>query len=180
VVLEAILDNDPGDPRIPLNGFAYLLERPGNLREDPLAGAELDCEARGGISRDDSAFVDDDNTGANELHLPQNVRRENDRSLAADFAKELAKLADLLRIQAHGGLIQDKDLRLGKQSVRKPDALTVASGEGADDPPPDLRHARLIQGAADGAFSLGSRHPFQARSKPQILFGPHFRIQGDP
>ena len=56
--------------------------------------------------------------------------------LVAQLANQGADLADLIRIEADGGLVEDDDVRLVDDGLSDADPLLVALGQRADQPVP--------------------------------------------
>src|SRR5437764_11538813 len=81
-------------------------------------------EAAGG---GDLAAVDDDGLVAGDLHLGQDVGREQDGVLLAQLADQLARRADLSGVEAGGRLVEDEDGGAVEQDVGEADALAVAA-----------------------------------------------------
>ena len=91
------------------------------------------------------------------LDLAQDVRREDDRVLAAELADERAHLADLVGVEARGGLVEDDDRRPRDDGVREADALAVALGQVADALVRDVEDARLSHRVVDARARARAR-----------------------
>src|SRR2546423_12804843 len=77
---------------------------------------------------DDIALVHDRDAGAEDLRLVEGVRRQKDRrSAGLDASDELPEIASRLRIEAGGGLVEEKDLRLGHEWRRRREPLALAA-----------------------------------------------------
>ena len=80
---------------------------------------------------------------------------------------ERADLDDLQRVQAHGGFVQNDDLRVAQQGLGDADALLISLGQRGDALVAHGRHARLLQDLADlppelcAAQALGLAHELQ-------------------
>ena len=59
---------------------------------------------------------DDERARAARLDLAQDVRREEHRVLLAELAEELAHVADLVRVEARGGLVEDEERRVRRRA----------------------------------------------------------------
>ena len=75
----------------------------------------------------------DDDPARQRLDVGQDVRRQQHRPLARQLADQRVRLADLVRIEADGRLVEDQDRRARQQRVRQPDPLPVAARQRADD-----------------------------------------------
>ena len=79
---------------------------------------------------------------------------EHDRVRAGELLDELARLDDLLGVEARGRLVENQNLRIVKNRLRKPDALPVSLRQL---PAMTIRHvvdARAPHGVFDPAASL--------------------------
>ena len=96
---------------------------------------------------------------------------------AAQVPDQRPDLDHLGRVQAHGRLVQNDDLRAAHQGARQPHPLFVALGQVADKP---SAHA-LQPGAGHGLFhlacALGTAHALQLCGKAQIFLHRHIRIE---
>ena len=81
------------------------------------------------VDGDDPALVDDDDALAGLRDLGKDVRAEDDRVVAGEAANQLARLDDLLRVEARGRLVEDQHLRVVNQRLGEADALPVALRE---------------------------------------------------
>ena len=59
-------------------------------------------------------------------------QQHRDAALVADAADELAELVDLVVIEAAGRLVEQQQLRLGRERARQLDALLRAEGQAGD------------------------------------------------
>src|SRR2546421_9198273 len=79
--------------------------------------------------RDQTAVVDDGEPGAHALRDFQDVRgKEHRLSLLAEVLEDVLHLAGTLRIEAHGGLVEEEDLRIMKQGGGQRHLLPHTSG----------------------------------------------------
>ena len=72
------------------------------------------------------ALVDDDDALAGLRHLGEDVRAEDDRVVAGQLLDELARLDDLLRVEAGGRFVEDEHVGIVDQGLGQADALPVA------------------------------------------------------
>ena len=80
-----------------------------------LARAQLVRRAVG----DQLAAADDDDAAAGRLHLGEDVRRQDDRLLAADLLDERPDLDDLVGVEAARRLVEDDDVRVVQHRLRQ-------------------------------------------------------------
>ena len=94
---------------------------PGSAASSPTGGGRrsptsavrtaLELLQRGyGIAVDDAAVMHDLHAVAHGLHLGQDVSGEDYAVRAGELADQLADLADLVRIEADGRLVEDDDI----------------------------------------------------------------------
>ena len=98
--------------------------------------------------------------------------------ILAQLLDQAADLNHLSRVQAHGGLIQDDDLRTAQQCSGQAHALTVALGQVLDQPVLHLRKTGAVHGLLHLGGAVGLLYLFQLGHEHQILPGSHIHIQG--
>ena len=81
---------------------------------------------------DQPAFVDEQHAAGHRLDFLQDVGREQDRLALAQLADRLADLANLVRVEPGGRLVEDQHVGLVQQHLGHADALPIAPGELAD------------------------------------------------
>lgn len=115
---------------------------------------------------------------AHRLDLRQDVAAEDHRPVPAQGLDEGADLDDLLGVQAHGGLVQDDDLRVPQEGLGDAHPLLIALGEVLDEPvghvggPGDLHDVAQLLLQLPGAEALGPAH------EGEILLGGAVQIEG--
>src|SRR5512141_1991331 len=82
---------------------------------------------------DDAAAVDDDDAVAGGRDLLQDVRREEHGVVAGEALHERAHLADLPRVEADRGLVENEHLGVAEQRLRDAGALPEALGQHLDE-----------------------------------------------
>jgi hypothetical protein len=82
-----------------------------------------------GVLRDHAPLVDDHDAPAGHRDLREDVRGEHDRVLAAEALDQLARLDDLLGIEARGRLVEDEDVRVVEDGLGEAHALAISLGE---------------------------------------------------
>ena len=97
-----------------------------DLHVHRLRAAQPRGQVVGRVDRDDAALVDDDDALAGLRDLRQDVRAEDDRVVAGEAADQIARLDDLLRVEAGGRLVEDQHLGVVDDRLRQADALPVA------------------------------------------------------
>ena len=78
---------------------------------------------------DDLALVDDHDALAGLRDLGQDVRAQDDRVVAGELADQLARLDDLLGVEAGGRLVEHQHFGVVDDRLRQADALPVALRE---------------------------------------------------
>src|SRR5205814_669354 len=81
------------------------------------------------------------------------------------LADELARLADLRRVQPGRRLVQDEHGRVGQQRVGQAHALAKAFRQGADELAVDLLEPALAHDVVAALRALATREAFQARAE---------------
>ena len=81
-------------------------------------------------------------------------------------------------VQAHGGLIQDDDLRLPQQGLGNAHPLAVALGEGADELVPHRRQPRPLHGVLHLAAELRPPEALGRPYEPQVLLRRLPQVKG--
>ncbi len=83
-----------------------------------------------GIDRDDLCMIHDGDAVAEDFSFIHVMRREDDGfSLGFDHLHEVPQIAAGLRIQAGGGLVEEKHLRIVDQSDGDGKSLLLAAGK---------------------------------------------------
>ena len=105
---------------------------------------------------------------------------ENNGMLPAEGADQLTDFHGLLRIQAHGGLIQDQQLRRAAQGLGDTGPLAVAAAEVAQEAGRDLGEAAegddFLHMGADGLLFYFA----QLADKAQVAGDRHFVVERGP
>ena len=98
---------------------------------DVAHAAELAKQVGRRVAGLDAALVqDDDHARAGHFDLGEDVRGKQDRVLLAQVLDEVAHLADLVRIEADGRLVEDQQVGFGDEGFGEADALAVALWKG--------------------------------------------------
>ena len=80
----------------------------------------------------DATMSDDDGARAHLVHFFQDVGRDDDQLVLAQFVDQAPHLVLLVRVQAVGGFVQDESLRVVDQRLSQADAPPEALGQGID------------------------------------------------
>ena len=96
--------------------------------------------------------------------------------LFAQFLNQVADLDDLLGVQAHGGLVQDQNVRIADQCLGDAHTLAVSFGQVADEAVVHVRDfyqlANFIDVLLSGDFDL-----VEIIDKIQIILDGHIQIE---
>src|SRR5206468_3300587 len=103
---------------------------------------------------DDVSAIDDDHAVADDAHLMEDVRRQQNRALASQLADEVTDLDHLVRIETDGRLVENQQRWLGNERLGETDPLSITLGQLAD------------LALADLAEAQGSYHGVHAGAKP--------------
>ena len=120
----------------------------GNFDQDGFCAARAGLQVVDGIRSDELALVDDDDLLAGLLDFGQDVGAEDDGVVAGERLDEVARLVDLLGIEAGGGLVEDQHVGVVDDGLGEADALAVALGELAE---------QLVFDVGDGAAVAARR-----------------------
>ena len=137
------------------------------LPEKPhVAGGPLDqllrCTGKQNLS-----VVDHNQLIAHRLHVLNDVGGQQDQPLPGGLGEQVAKVDALLRVQAHGGLVEDQEGRVPQQGLGDAHPLALAAGQGTDLGPCLLLQVDGLNGTLDGGFRLPQ--PLQGRHVVQKL-----------
>ena len=110
-----------------------------------------------GIGRHQLALVDDDDLLAGLLDFGQDVRAENDGVIAGQALDQVARLVDLLGIEAGGGLVENQHVGIVNDGLRQADALAVAFGELAEQLVLYIGDGAALADVVDALAQLGAR-----------------------
>ena len=82
-----------------------------------------------GVAGHQLPFGQNQDSGADLLHLRQNVTGKNDGVLLPQLADQLPYLRNLPGVKPHGRLVQNDDLRVAQHRLRNAHPLAVAFGQ---------------------------------------------------
>ena len=109
-----------------LERLGHLLARAAHHQRDALGALEAAIEVLRRVLGHHAAVGDDDDARAGRGHLGQDVRAQDDGVLAAERLDQVARLDDLLRVEAAGRLVEDEHGRIAEQRLGQADALPAA------------------------------------------------------
>ena len=147
-------------PRDARAGAASLLGAAGGA--DPTSRAWPPRKRRSavdGVAVDDAAAVHDLHAVAHRLHLGQDVGGQDHAVGARQLADQRADLADLVRVEPDGRLVEDDHVGVVDDRLRDADALLVALGQRADQPVADVGQAAALLGARPAPRQSGCAAP---------------------
>ena len=120
----------------------------------------------------------DERLVADGLYLTEDVAGQDDRVDAAQLPDEAAQLDDLRRVEAHGGFVQNDELRTAQQRLRHAHPLAVALREAADEPGQDIFQTGTVGGRLHLCRAVGFLDAFQFGGKVEVLGHRHLRVKG--
>lgn len=144
---------------------------------DAAGGAHLGDEVRRGIGGFDLPAIDDDDAVASHLHFRQDVGGNEDGVGLAEVADEFADLADLVGIEAIGGLVENEQLGIVDEGIRQADALAEAFGEGFDHFAADVAKAAGIDHVGHAAAAIIVVEALELGAEFQVFAHPHLVIE---
>lgn len=124
-----------------------------------VSGGGLDQGFRS-AGEQDPALVHNDQLAADRLHILNDMGGQQHQPVLGCLGKEVAEVDALLRVQAHGGLVKDEELRVSQQSLGDSHPLALASGESADSGPALLLQIDGPDDLVDGGAAVPQ--PFRA------------------
>ena len=77
--------------------------------------------------KQDLTVIDDHDPTAYGLHILNDMGGEQNKPVLSHVGKKVAELDALLRIQPHGGLVEDQKLRISQQRLGDANPLTLTS-----------------------------------------------------
>ena len=137
-----------------MQGRRHAGQRPVEHQHRIGRGAEFG-EARVGF---DLAVHQDDDTVAEGLDFGKDVRGEEDGAVIGQSADQVADFHDLRRIEAHGGFVEDEELRLVQDGLGQSHALPEALAQVCNGTGQVLLKARGVDrfGEKGNLFLLGN------------------------
>jgi len=106
------------------------------------------------------------------------VRTEKHAGVLRECADGLAHLADLCRVEAVGGFIEDEKAGTMQCCRGKADSLAETLRKRTDALAPDLFERGERESAFDGGGAIGSGHAEQLRAIGEIAGDAHLRVEG--
>ena len=150
-----------------------------DLGGDPAGGPHLADEVGGGVGGFDASTVDDDDLITQLGDLAEDVGGDEDGVLLSEAGDEFADGADLVRVEAVSGLVEDEEGRLVDEGVGDADPLAVALGEGFDHLAVGILEAALVEDLVEAAFEAAAAEAFDLAPEGEIFTDPHVQVEGD-
>ena len=122
-------------------------------------------------------MMDDLDAVANAFYFAQQMGGKNDAVRIAQLTDERADVANLRRVEADRGFVENDDFRLVDDRLRDADALLVAFGKRADNFTAVILQAAAALGFGQVVGKLRARHAMQLGGKKQIIVHAHFTVQ---
>ena len=126
----------------------------------------------------DLALVDHDRARAHRLDLLEDVRREDDRAVAAELLDELAHLELLVRVESVGRLVEDEDARVVQQRLREAGAALVALRQRLERLAAHALEVHAADRALDAALRVGAAESARVRDEAEELLDRHVGVRG--
>ena len=121
------------------------------------------------VAGHEAALGDDEYRLAHGLDLGEDVAAEYDRVLAPEVLYEVADLDYLPGVEAHGGLVEDDDLRVAQQGLGDAHALAIALGEVLYEPVRDVAYLRDGHDALHLLCELGPAQALSVSDEGEIF-----------
>ena len=121
-------------------------------------------------------MIDNDNLVTYRTYFLHNMGTQENRMIFTQFRDQVTDLYDLFRIQSHGRLIQDQDLRISKHCAGKSHTLFVSFGQMLDQSFRYIHDLRGFHNVTKFFIFFGSLHLFQICHKIKIFSYFHIRI----
>ncbi len=98
---------------------------------------------------------------------------------SAEVADELADLADLVRVEAVGGLVEDEQFGIVDEGIGQADALAVAFREGLDHLAAHAVEAAGVDDLADAAAGVAVAEALELGAEFQVFPDAHVLVERD-
>ena len=131
------------------------------------------------ILGDDAALVDDDHPLAGQGDFGQDVAGQQDGRLARQSFDQRAHVDDLMRVQPHGGLVQDEHARRAQQGLGEADPLAIPLGQRPDPAAGHVLQTTLGQHAGDLRHALERIVQLHPRAETQERADAHVGVEDD-
>ncbi len=111
------------------------------------------------------------------LDLAEDVGRQDDGVVAPELPHEGTRLADLVRVQSGGGLVQDDDGGPGDDGIGKPHPLAIPLRQVSDPLVRDVDHARLAHGVVDVRPPPRAVYALELGPEAKVFDDAHLRVE---
>src|SRR5947208_8178435 len=164
------------------HGADVLLSTSGQLEEDLFQRLAILANHMAKLleasHRHQPAAVDDGEAGAHPFRDLQDVGREEDRlSLLAEVLEDVFHLAGALRIQAHGGLVEEENLRIVQQRRGQRDLLPHASGVAGKEIVGPLPEVEELEQSVDAAIAKAGLDVVEVARELEELAGAQLVVE---
>src|SRR5262249_22671092 len=132
-----------------------------------------------GALGDDDALVDDHHRATDHRDLGQDVRGQDHRVIASQRLDQLADLADLLRVEPDGRLVQDQHRGVAHDRLGQSHALSVPFRQLADQTVLDIGDPAAFHGIGHALLAFGAWYALDLRYELQIRRDTQVRVERD-
>ncbi len=161
------------------HGSGDLIDGGSGLELDGSGGAQTLLQDFGRIGRLDFAMINDDHAPAGGLDLGEDVSAEQDGMFFAEVADEFTNLADLIRVEAVGGFVEDEELWAVDEGIGQSDALAVSFGQGGDHFFPHVGQAAQVHDFTDALAAVAAAQSFEASAEVEVFLDAKVIVQRD-
>ena len=166
-----------GHARHQLNSVDQLFARRPGFDQDTVAALQPAGEVLGRILGGHLAVVDDHHPAAGHADLRQDVRGQDDGMLAGQAFDELARLVDLLRVETHGGLVQDEHVGVVDEGLSYADALLIALGQLADTRGAHVFDVAHLEDVLEPLANAARGQALELGHEGEVALDRHFGVQ---
>jgi len=143
---------------------------------DERGGIHALFQSRRGICKYQFAAIDDLHTVTGGLYFGQYVGGKNNAVLLAEFADQVADFTYLQRVKSDRRFIQDNHGRAVNNGLCNTDALLIALGKVADQPPARVPQSAAVFRRCDRTAELAARDAVQFCAVAQVLIDRQFPV----
>lgn len=126
---------------------------------------------------DEFAAGDHESSGARCFDFGQNVGAQKNGVFVAASPNEVPDLADLVRIHACSGFVQDENRWISEESIGEAHALSEAFGQVPNQDFADFEDIDFFRDGFDGTGAFFAGQTFQFRPKSKVFADAHFGVQ---
>ncbi len=145
-----------------------------------IAGGEDAAQVFQPVEGHQPALVDDQHLVADRLDLREDVGADDHGVVLPQVLDQRPHFDDLGRVQAHGRLVQDDDLRVADQGLGDAHPLAVALGQVLDQLLADLLDVGLLDGPLDLRLHVPAAQALGPGHEMQVFIDRLLHVQGRP